>query len=414
MKLRSKSHNFSLPCVSSFDELERQLLLQVAAFVSLLLEQCVAQIEAEWQGRDGAGYQSKGWSTRVVSSRLGELSIRRRKFYNSRTGHSIIPFDHHLQVRRETHTVKELSCRLSSEVSFAKASRMLHLLLGIHRSPKRVWRDLQEAGQALDEKNAMQANHMYETGEVLEAQDVNHPLLAIEADGTFVKGRRRGQVHEVKLAIAYTSKEAKSETRWVLQNKQVWGGVLPSAEFGRRLGFSLEQHYSLSTATRVIGRSDGGDWIANVFDSFAKRLTHQLDLHHLLRNILEAIKEPSAQAECIGLAYRGDGKALLTRLRRRVAHLQNPAELQATLRLIGYVRNNIDRIDSLAHFRESAQSEQERKMYCRGSGAIERNISAHICDRMKHRRMHWTPLGAHHMTQVRTALANRPQVKLFN
>jgi hypothetical protein len=78
------------------------------------------------------------------------------------------------------------------------------------------------------------------------------------------------------------------------------------------------------------------------------------------------------------------------------------------------VRSNVERIDSLAAYRKEASTEALEKMYCRGFGAIERNISARVCGSLKHRRMHWTPAGAHNVAQVRMASANRPKQRLSN
>jgi hypothetical protein len=253
------------------------------------------------------------------------------------------------------------------------------------------------------------------TGEVIEATEVSHPLIAVEADGTFVKGRERGQVLEVKLAIAYTAKVLRGKRRWLLENKKAWGGVLPIQEFSKRVGFKLEQQYSLSTAGRLVGRSDGGEWITTLFQSFPARVTHQLDLYHLIRNLQENIKDSTAIGECLARAYAGDGAGLVRRLRCYAAsEVEDGKELAGALQSVRYVHNNQDRIDSLVAFRRASRSEAERKMYCRGSGAMERNISSSICDRMKHRRMHWSISGAHHMTMVRTELANNPQIQLFN
>lgn len=396
MELPKKSHEFSIPALQNFDEVESFLREETRRFSEFVLSCLVAETEKRWRDSSGVGFVSKGWRSRVVSTVLGEFTLWRRRFHNPKTGEYVIPFDLEFDTARETRAVKEMSVRVANHVSFAKASSLL-ALMGVHRSPKRVWRDLQEAGKGLDTQQAEATAHMYATGEVIDAKEVSHPLVAIEADGTFVKGRQKGQCHEVKLAIAYTEKVKKGAGRWELGNKQAWGGVLPSADFGQRLNFVMEQQYSISTAGNVVGRSDGGQWIGTVFDSFPRRVTHQLDLHHLVRNLQENVQDPLVLGECLAYAYSGDGKGLLSRLSRRAAHVKDSKSLNGALNACKYVRNNLERIDSLAAWRDAAASAAERKMYCRGSGAIERNISSHLCDRMKHRRMHWSAVGAHHM-----------------
>jgi hypothetical protein len=414
MELQLKPHPISVPFFSSVDELEACLREIFSLVARQVIEIAVRQAEARWLAHEGRGYLSKGWQTRVLTTTLGEIPIARRKFYCPRSRKTVIPFDRAISFKRETTQVKEASVRLASEVSYAKASRFLGLTLGITRSSKRVWRDLQEAGRQIDERAAALSEHMHATGEVVGAKDITYPLVAVEADGTFVKGRKRGESHEVKLVIAYTEKYKLGKSRWLLGNKQSWGGVFTSAELSKRLNFVLEQQYGLSTAGQLIGRSDGAAWISSLFDSLSVRLTHQLDLHHLVRRLSESVGDADAQAACLKYAYKGDGRALLARLRRRASQLQDRKAMLATLEAAGYVRNHLDRIDSLAAFRQSAEGDELKKMYCRGSGAIERNISARICDRMKHRRMHWTPSGAHHMAQIRTVLANEPEARLFN
>lgn len=415
MKLLSKLHDYSVPVEFNLDQLEEELVAAVSHFLESCLAAWVEEVEACWLSSDaGKGYWSKGWAVKSVSTVLGELQIRRRRFRHSETGKVVIPVDKYLGRARASRRLKEVSVRLASEVSFAKASKFLELTLRVQRSPKRVWKDLQEAGSRLETNLAANTAHMHQTGEVIEAQAVSHDVVAVEADGTFVKGRARGEVHEVKLAIGYTSKSKRGRNRWVLENKRVWGGVTDSVTMAGRLEFLLEKEYSFSTAGRVIGRSDGGRWIANVFDNLPGGLVHQLDLHHLLTKRRECIKDPKALYECQQLAYQGNGHALLTRLRRRAAKLHDKNQTLDTLRAAHYVRENIHRIDSLAAYRQAATSEAEEKMYCRGSGAIERNISSNICDRMKHRRMHWSKRGAHHMALIRTAIANNPEKRIFH
>jgi hypothetical protein len=414
MELLSKYHDLSLPAVADIDEFECVLQSFVEKMAGWLLNQLIERFEKDWRSSAGKGFLSKGRQTRTIVTTFGEFQLQRRKFYDPSGKKTVIPFDQHFGSERQSKAVKTIAVHLASEVSFMKASKFLRLTLGVNRSAKRVWKDLQEAGETLDQALEEQSKHMYSSGEVLDAKQVSHDVLALEADGTFVKGRQRGQAHEVKLAIAYTGKIKRGKNRWLLTNKQAWGGVTSSAVFAERLGFVLEQQYSLSTAKRFVGRSDGGEWIKTVFESFPVRLTHQLDLHHLLVNLRQAVPDLEGLSECQKFAYKGDGKSLLMRLRRRAGHLKNKRALAATLSAVTYVRNNLDRIDSLKHYRKQSVSLQERKMYCRGSGAIERNISLFVCDRMKHRRMHWSPAGAHRMTQVRTALLNNSDATLFN
>lgn len=413
MELLKKPHDLMIPAGMDLDGFEAFLVKAVAWFVQELTAQWVAQEEERWLQSAGQGFRSKGWQRRTVLTRWGALRVRFRKFYHADLGRSVSPMKQRLGKQRATRWVREMGVRLAREVSFAKASEFLGLWVGGKRSAKRVWLDLQEAGEKIERQWQAQTEQMYQTGEVVPAQATKSAVVALELDSTFVCGRRRGQSHEIKLAMAYTGKQQTGKQRWQLEKKQVWGGVMSAAAFGERLNVSLEQQYSISTAERVLGRSDGAAWTRRVLERLPVRVIHQLDLYHLLSNIRSHVEDVHVVKECQQLAYQGQAESLLQTLRRYTLQIQAPKQFEKALKLVHYVRTYQKSIDSLACYRQAARSEAEARMYCRGSGGIERNIAAYICDRMKRRRMHWSPQGAHYMVQVRTFYANQPHATIF-
>jgi hypothetical protein len=334
-----------------------------------LLGLALREIERRARQQAPGRWVNRGQGKRRLRVPWGEVTVRRTRVRDRRTGKTYYLADRLLglrrYVRRGLHEVR-LACELAVSMSYRLAHHWWQRLTGRQCSRMNFWRMVQEGGRRLVRR---------EVDDVGEVRTEDPPPRAVrrlylEADGAWLRRQR--------------PRRAK---------RSAWGASPCSPRTGPR-GFLL-----------YVGASyDGDDGLSRVPGRYFKRALVQLDRFHVHRQLGRAF----------GLGTRGYRTALsalcagdLGRVRSLLA-LRGIGDRRGTCQ---EVRAYLDRHEkTLYTYREWERRTTVRKM---GSGVIEKTIDTHVSRRMKKQGMSWSAKGARHIAKLRALSWNRDRWNAF-
>jgi hypothetical protein len=354
-----------------------------------------------------AGLRLKGAARRYLETRFGIIHFVRQKYHDPARRKSISPLLAALGLlprQASTNSLMRAGVELAVEKSYGYAARKIAALTGVWRGKSSVWRDTQKLGRAVAEKEQAEIAALFSAGEIPPEPVEKPDTVAIEIDETMIHARdsEKSEKHMPRIAIAYTAKKRQGK-KWVIQNKRITARIEHPDDFGQRVYWHTTKHYRHQQADNVVIRSDGATWIRNIRDEHYPAADWQIDPWHVIDKIKLLNLPDRAEQRLIDHTMQGQPQSLSKDLWQLVA-LRRNVEVR---KFAQYVDRNKAGLQPLPQLTDPNLSPAERAMFCRGSGAMERNVGLAITDRMKNQRMIWSRAGANNLLALRCLKFNQ-------
>ena len=329
---------------------------------------------------------------------LGPIRVTRRQ-YQGRDGRYRYLLDELMGMAKYRHTtfaVKEIACRLATEMPFRRSAEVLKGTTSIDLSYRTIHRLVQQA-LANSQDDADRANAWFkETGELPQSEGRETDRLMIEADGVVLSLQREAaRKTEVKLGIAYEGWRRVGKDRYSTTNKMFYADIADTDRFWTAMTLKLHQRYDLSGTQYVVG-GDGATWIKEGAEYFGGR--YQLCRYHLNRALCHVLGHDQATLQSVQHHCRSNN---IDAALKQLIEAANGAQLDKAKdirRLIKYISSNAH---GLKDYRED-MGQQDNTL--RRTGAIEGNIDKLIVRRMKNQGMSWSRQGIRRMLWLRISI----------
>jgi hypothetical protein len=382
---RWESRVFEQVCVAGQQEATRYL----EALDESLLAQC------------GGGWRVVGFRERTLVTRLGEVRIQRRLYWDERGAYHFL-LDEYLGLNAYQAATPEMQAMctiLCGELSFRKGADFLEQWMAGLLSPSTCWRLLQHTGEVAASARAEEVEAVFNRGEaVVDAGERSVECLYVEADGVYVRLQGQPQTHlEMLSAIAYEGWERLPGTReaYCLREKQVYCHAQDRVSFWEGLSLAWAHKWDLGGVRKVLIGGDGAAWIRSGVEEFANA-SWQLDGFHLARACRQALGSRPGQKLYQALRAGKEAEAL-TCLRQ--TPVQQGKHAQRAARWVEKVAQQKWGLDW--RVRQGLPLEDAH-----GLGCMEGNQAQLLAARMKGKGRSWSPKGASHMAKVQELLAN--------
>jgi hypothetical protein len=334
----------------------------------------------------------------------GKLNIVRTMLYERKSGECVFPKDEYIEIADLPFKMtKAMMCETAyyaqNQASFASASDMILRSMGIEIDKETVRKVSDYVGGKVHAADVQRAAETYENIEKMVYEPNRKGTLYIMTDGATVNTRTKdangSTWRENKLALIFTDREllkTKSGSNIILKKEYV--SYLGSVDEFKKHVFETAVRNGYGTFEKVIFIGDGATWIRNMCNELFPDAQQILDKYHLCENIYTYAKqllnnstEYTRWAETvIDMIEKGFvGKAL--------DMIENDGkDINTTLNLAGYIRNNIDKIDYKYY---------EEQGWFIGSGAIESGNKIVLQRRLKQSGMRWNKEEAQFMLTLR-------------
>ncbi|MDR2430924.1 MAG: UPF0236 family protein, partial [Candidatus Margulisbacteria bacterium] len=283
---------------------------------------------------------------------------------------------------------------------YGYAAQKLSALTGALRSKAAIWKDTQKLGQVVADREKAEIDDLFNgSGEIkLEPVEKKPDTVAIELDETMIHARdnKKSEKHMPRIAIVYTAKE-RCGKKYSIQNKRIIARIEHPDDFGQRVYWNTTKYYQHQLANNVVIRSDGARWIHNIREEHYPQALWQIDPWHVIDKI-KLLKLPERMEQRL-IDHTLHGKPQF--LRKNLWQLSILYKNSDVQKLAQYVDRNIDGLYPLPQLTDPKLTRAEKAMFCRGSGAMERNVGLAVTDRMKNQRMNWSLRGANNLLALR-------------
>ena len=297
------------------------------------------------------------------------------------------------------------------------AREILPRLSGLRISASSVQRTTEEVGADLAQRRA--------AGESIgprKAWDWNRDAsgktvayCGLDATGVRQQGphaeKAEGRMPWVGVVFNPQPAHEKRRRRRVWESRYV-AGLMSLPELGSQLRREC-QAVGVDQAELVIALTDGGNGLENclldVLGGVAQEMLFILDFWHAsdhlqeFANLFLTNEEPRrAQVRrwCQCLKHRG-GAALLVELEQLDLSQASPTARESYRQLLGYVRNNVHRMDYPRYVKNGWQI---------GSGKVESACKSVVCQRLKGPGMRWRSYGTTALCQLRALYKSQPNL----
>ena len=376
----------------------------------------------------GQGHQAEftGYRDKVIDTVLGPVTLTRAWYHCADCKHGLAPRDAELGVAGQSMSpgLAAMTDLAAADGPFAKASRMLQTMAGVHLTAKRVERAAEASGTAAaaaarDRAAAITARTLVPLPpaplpDKLYAciDGTGVPMTARETAGRDGKGADgRARTREIKLAVFFTQ-DTLDKDGYPVRDRDSSSYIAtfePAAVFadlvqaeGIRRGAGHVRQFT------IIG--DGAAWIWGIAGSKFPEATQIVDLYHArqhLHDLARQLEFMLLDHKDAWLAARlddldhGDTDGICRAARAYPLEGIKKDELDTAL---GYFENNAPRM-RYHWFRQCG-------LFV-GSGVVEASCKTIIGQRLKSSGMHWTVNGASAIATLRCHQASCPDDRIW-
>lgn len=384
--------------IDNFNEFEEILIKmirhEVLLAVSRYLESLDKELSCQFE-RDQSGYQYAGQVARTIRFYYGAIQIKRRR-YRRKGKKDIYPLDLFLPLGKLSAKLTEIAIDLSTEIPYARSSRLVQEILDVKVSGKGLWHLVQRKG--LEERVIHEAerNRIFEEGRDSYPQDWqynNKPRLPVyvELDGTMVGSREPGEERfEVKGGIMYRDIRQIGKTRYRLTDKMVYSSADSSVEFSERF-YAFCRKRGLPNSGKKIFLSDGAGWLRTSAEYVFPQAEKRLDLYHLKKACSKVLNDE--EMDIINQTIYNQPSERLIETIHGMLQSKNLTIKEQT-DLLNYLSQNQDSMNYSSDNRN-------------GSGGIEKNIGIHVGRRCKKQGMCWSHEGINNLLALRSKKLNQ-------
>jgi hypothetical protein len=420
----------SLGCDAGLEAAEAVIRAGVLKLGGGVLEQLLAA-DPGYRGPRvdcGNGHQAgfTGYRDKVIDTVLGSVTLSRAWYHCAECEHGLAPRDAGLGVAGVSLSpgLAAMTDLAAADGPFARASRMLAAMAGVHLTAKRVERAAEASGAAKaaavrDRAGAITARTLVPLpplplpDKLYAAIDgTGVPVTAKETagrDGKYDDGRAR--TREVKLAVFFTQ-DRMDEDGYPLRDRDsssyvatfepahVFAGLVEAE--GIRRGARHVRQFT------ILG--DGAAWIWNIATAKFPAATQVVDIYHAREHL-------SDLARVLEFMLGDQRENWLKARRDDLDHGDIDAICNAARAypLAGVRKDEVDK--ALAYFENNAP--RMRYHWFRscglftGSGVVEAGCKAVIGQRLKSSGMHWTVHGASAIATLRCDQASCPDDRIW-
>lgn len=333
------------------------------------------------------------------------------------TGH--FPTDHELGLaRRQTPAAQEVAALVGVLEPFEEgAEQVLPKLSGLVLSASTVQRTTEAVGADVAERRA--------TGETFgpeqpwswntDATGQTVGYVSLDATGVLQQGphaeKAEGRMPWVGAVFNPQPTHESTRRRRVWERRYV-SGLMSLPEIGAQLRRECRA-VRVDQTDVVVGLTDGGAGLENcLLDAvagLAPEIVFILDFYHASEHLLEFAKvlfpddetrQQHVEAWCQTLKHRG-GRMLFEELERLDLSAASEAVRTAHASLLGYLRNNLHRMDYPTYVARGWQI---------GSGVIESACKSVVGRRLKGSGMRWRERGTTTLSQLRALYKSQPEL----
>lgn len=351
--------------------------------------------------RHDPGWQVDSYRTRVVLTRMGPVSVRRRLYRVPGGKRRRFLLDEAMGWTRGRvlgPSLQTIVLKLVAVMPYRKAVDLLGQLVSQSVGRMTLHRLVQVLGGQVDLEQEATRAAVYEQGQAPPSGTAQAERLFVEADGLVIslqrEGKRRG---ELKRMVASSGRadlgtDKHGRRRRALTGKVSYGGIEPPNVFWERSWLQVAARYDLAHTKQVIVGGDGAQWIRGGLDGVTDGL-FQLDRFHLARELRRVLGPTGMLA--FQAARAGDDAELKRLLGEAwLAAGDDGQRHEELLQLEHYLAANHDALSDWYRRVDPGGDEPVRL------GAIEANMDKPYAQRFKKRGMSWTTNGAHRLAKV--------------
>jgi len=382
----------------NFNSYESYLIERIRQTVRQAVQDYLVFLDEELSRRfesEHPDYSYHGQVFRTLKFYYGSIRINRRR-YRCRGQKDVYPLDQFLPVGMLSEKVMEMVIDLSTEIPYARSSRLIQEMSGVKVSSKGIWHQVQRKGLEERSIHEVERVRIFEEARDSYPQDWrrdNHSEAPVylELDGTMVASRETGeQRFEVKSGIMYRDIQQIGKTRYRLMDKVVYSSAEISDVFSERF-YAFCRQRGLPVKGSKVFLSDGAGWLRTSAEYVFPQAEKRLDLYHLKKACSKVLNDE--EMEIINqIVYDQSGESLIETI-HSMLQTKN-LTLKEQTDLLNYLSQNQD---SMNYFRDNRN----------GSGGIEKNIGIHVGRRCKKQGMSWTHEGINNLLALRDKKLNR-------
>ena len=384
--------------IDNFNDFEEILIKMIRQEVILAVSRYLEALDEELSYRfekEHPDYHYHGQVSLTLRFYFGVLHLKHRR-YRCKGKKDIYPLDLFLPSGMLSEKVTKIAIDLSTEIPYARSSRLLQEILGVKFSGKGIWHLVQRKG--LEERAVHEAERtrIFEDARDSYPQDWQHsnkPRLPvyIELDGTMVASRESGEERfEVKSGIMYRDIRQIGKTRYRLMDKRAYSSADNSVVFSERFYAFCRKNGLPESASKVF-LSDGAGWLRTTAEYVFPRAEKRLDLYHLKKACSKVLNDE--EMDIVNqIIYNQSSERLIETIHTMLQSKNLTIKEQTDL--LTYISQNRD---SMNYSRENRN----------GSGGIEKNIGIHVGRRCKKQGMSWSHKGINNLLALRSKKLNQ-------
>lgn len=309
--------------------------------------------------------------------------------------------------KRQTRGAREVISQIGVLEPFVEsAEKVLRRATGLAVSPSTARRTTESVGEDVSRRRAAGdtfGGHPWSWNHDAIGQKVAY--VGLDATGVPQQGPR-GEKRECRMpwvATVFNPPSAGEPRGGRIWETRYVAGLMSLPEIGRQLRAEC-QAVDVSQADMVIALTDGGNGLESclidALAGIAKETTFILDFYHVSEHLLEFAKlrhpdetsrEQQMKEWCHTLKWKG-GDHLLADLEALELSRASPGVREGHRQLLGYVRNNLHRMDYPRYIQRGWQI---------GSGKIESACKTVVGQRLKESGMRWREPGTTALAQLR-------------
>lgn len=383
--------------ISDINTLEKAVL----ELARQMMEKAIETLEEELFKNKDDNLEVVRIIERTISTRVGNIKLKRRLYKDKRTGEAIILLDRKLGLRKKKRVSGEylkLLVILASKMTYRQVEEVLDEAGFPHLSHTTIFNEVRNFGKRESEKLKHEKEEIFTGGKVLKGEEKEVPLLFVEADGIMVGSQEEGERRlEIKLGLTHEGWEYISPTkkRKRLKEPQIVAGVYESTDdFYEELIYQISKKYNLED-TLVVLNGDGASWIQKTSKDYFENIIVQLDRYHIKRDIGLYFGREVADGLCRVLA-EGRKQVFLDTLESLICMGETAENREMRRKLVKHFKKYEDH---LLDYRYRIPIEL-RSGELHGMGAAESYVDKNVARRMKNQGMSWSKNGAEALARI--------------
>lgn len=390
--------NILLQDIEDINTLEKAVL----ELARKMMEEVLQLLEEELFKNKEDNLEVVRFIERTISTKVGDIRLKRRLYKDKRTGESVILLDKKLGIRKKKRVSGELLkllVILASKMTYRQVEEVLDEAGFPHLSHTTIFNEVRDFGDRESKKLKHEREEVFKAGKIKNGEEKEVPILFIETDGIMVGSQEEGKRRlEIKLGLVHEGWEYSSpaKKRKKLKEPKIISGVYKDAdEFYEELSCQISKKYNLEK-TVVVLNGDGASWIQETSKDHFDNIVVQLDRYHIKRDISQYFGREVADGLCKVLA-EGRKEVFLDTLESLICKGETAENRKKREKLVKHFRRYEEH---LLDYRYRIPSELLKKEELHGMGAAESYVDKNVARRMKNQGMSWSKEGAEAMARI--------------